>query len=355
MKVRSPIITLFVLLNTITSDAALAQDPTEKEDHKVQATLAQKQAAPANQQAELAKQTDELFGTSVEAKTPSSYRPRAALELKKALLDMTLTRTKYGAERVLMVLTGHMKAEDIVATTEDLNVMSRILDKKLGHALPIPTIPGEIVNMEFRNLLHPQNRSIGTHAIYLQDYGTLFFMNVDFPLSAPPKVQVAAMKKVDEDIDPLWELTKREISQKEPDVNYVVDIAEYNAAVEYDAEKVEELKTKLTKALGHAANIRNLKADESIILVVAGTRQPAVALTEVAIQGGKTYRVLSKIDEGSLFGPRLLTIRAKKSDIDAYTKGKLDFNEFREKAKTLTSHAKLSPTPADEVKWRSRY
>jgi hypothetical protein len=318
MKVLTRIVTVFIAINLMTTTTGLGQDPSEEVRRKVQNALAQNQA-----------------------------------NLDNARVSVALAQAKHATGRVLLVLTGEVKAQDVAATTEDLYIMSRIFDKKLepAYATDESRLRSANIDRLFSNLRH-RDGSQGTQAIYLHGYAALFLMNVDFPLSAPPKVDV---EKVEKDVDPVWEGTKREIvtSGKTPEGEYAY--VQYDSLKEYEGENVEELKTDLTKALKHAANIRNLKPDELIILAVAGTQQPAV-LQEVTVADGKTYRVISrKPDASSLLAPALLTIRAKKIDIDAYAKGDLDLDKFRERIQFLTSHASLGPVRAEETEWRARY
>ncbi len=73
----------------------------------------------------------------------------------------------------------------------------------------------------------------------------------------------------------------------------------------------------------HAANIRALKPDESVILTVIG--KAGQSATSVFV-GTKT----------GFLPPRILTIRAKKSDIDAFAEGKLSFDQFHQKTQLLS-------------------
>jgi hypothetical protein len=114
------------------------------------------------------------------------------------------------------------------------------------------------------------------------------------------------------------------------------------AARQYDKDVVEQLKTNLVKTLRHAANIRNLKPDEWVILVVVGTR-PGVIVAE---HGGEPHRYQYLQSDTQ---PVMLTIRAKKVDIDAYAADKLDYEQFRQRTAILTSRASLGPEQAENV------
>ncbi len=177
---------------------------------------------------------------------------------------------------------------------------------------------------------------------------------MDFPLLPPaesPKEQ-----QTQEDIDPLWEQTKREMyepqgsrSSRSSRTRRGGGGINDSSAVKYDADKVEELKRKLIKELKHAANIRNLQPDESIILTVTGKGYqppaPAVVVIENKAKGpdDPDMEMLMLINQmeisqrsGSSAPPTVLTIRVKKSDVDAFSKGELNFEQFRQKAQIFT-------------------
>jgi hypothetical protein len=96
-----------------------------------------------------------------------------------------------------------------------------------------------------------------------------------------------------------------------------------------DAEKVEYLKRTLVKALKHAANIRGLRKQEWVTLVVRGW-QPAVVIKKTVIKGTTGSSTTHEQP------PRkVLIIRAKKSDVDVFSKGDLDFDEFRQRTQVF--------------------
>lgn len=237
------------------------------------------------------------------------------------------------AGKILVIPTGQIKTKEFVEVMEDLNIMSRIFDRKIG--LPVSSAVPILGDVPFIGKLYSRG-SRATESIYLQGFGAMFFMSVNFPLSPPPKVQAA---KTDEGADPVWEQTKQQIreSKKEPDLDYV---HQRDAATkQYDSEKAEELKTNLIKALKHASNIRNLKKDESVTVVVAGTL-PALVVSGHGDEPHRYYYIQYGKEKG-ISRPSLLTIRAKKSDIDAFAKDELDFDAFRKKVVTFT-HPYLS-------------
>ncbi|MFC1793891.1 hypothetical protein ACFL3Q_09925, partial [Planctomycetota bacterium] len=105
------------------------------------------------------------------------------------------------------------------------------------------------------------------------------------------------------------------------------------------------------KALKHAANIRSLKPDESVILTVTGSsKATGTTITSTMFSGGNQIllqerttdgKMMTKVVTGSALddigsSPAILVIRTKKSDIDAFAKGDLDFDQFRQRVQLLT-------------------
>ena len=168
--------------------------------------------------------------------------------------------------------------------------------------------------------------------MYVQGYGALFLTKVDFPLSPPPQTEEKEETK-EEDADPVWEQTKQEMFSPQEASRRTPDRPEEK----YDADKVENLKTTYIIALKHAANIRGLKADESVILTVTGkVSQSGPLVTRLYSSSDGKYVVTEPGAATGSFSPTVLTIRAKKADIDAFAKGKLSFDQFSQKTQLIS-------------------
>jgi len=127
------------------------------------------------------------------------------------------------------------------------------------------------------------------------------------------------------------------------------------AGEEYSAEKVSNLKNALIEALKDATNIRNLKSDDSItVCVFGGSTLPgnSRAHTQMlpGLPGVTGYAGTAMAGQTPFGRVRLvmrgtvLTIRAKKSDVDAFAKGKLNLDEFRKKTSLTTYEEPLNET-----------
>jgi len=171
--------------------------------------------------------------------------------------------------------------------------------------------------------------------MYIQGYGALFLTKVDFLLSPPPEAP-EEKETEEEDTDPLWTQMRQEIYAPE-EVGRGRSTGD-RPEEKYDAEKVEELKETLIKTLKHAANIRNLKPDESVILTVIGKAgQPAASAIERLYEEDYSRYIISTSRAGTGFSsPTVLTIRAKKADINAFAEGQLSFDQFTEKTQLLS-------------------
>lgn len=256
-------------------------------------------------------------------------------DMKEKIEQLRIATTgQRGGGRVLVIPTAETEPQDLVTMMEDMTVMCRIFDKRLEQS--------NLVSGRFTTgsrLILPRPFSWGsrsTGAMYIQGYGALFLTRVDFLLSPPPEAP-EEKETEEEDVDPVWEQMKQEMYEPE-DVSRRRRTGE-RPEEKYDAEKVEELKETLIKALKHATNIRGLKPDESVILTVTGKAgQSGPFVTGVYKSGDSKYITTTGsagAGSGSL-SPTVLTIRAKKSDIDDFAEDKLSFEKFSEKTQLLS-------------------
>jgi hypothetical protein len=261
---------------------------------------------------------------------------------------------------VLVIPSQEIKPEELLTINEDMNVMSRIFNDKLNQErLAGADIYGSYIGGRWSDPFTILGRFGGTQSMYLQGYGVLFMMGVDFPLAAGPNTQEPKEEKTEkENVDQVWEQTRQQIY--EPQEPGRGRRGAESQEVKYDAEKVENLKKSLIEALKHAANIRVLKPDESVILSItgSGTSGKIISMQDlpgtdqtlvVQESGGKK---ITKIYQGGLpediklSSPTMLVIRAKKSDIDSFAKGDLNSDKFREKVQIL-SYPLLGDNVAD--------
>lgn len=320
-----------------------AKEEMKKAGQKIKEAGQQKKAAMQHDMAQRREEAAQrgreslLRSYATRIRTPRTGRSRS------------LTRRHGSSGQVFVIPAAEIKTKDLVTIMEDMSVMSRILDKKLDLS-PGGIFPGGMGGFggmdRFGNLsFFGSTGGCSTEAIFLQGYGALFLIKVDFPLSPPAEEE--GEEEPEEDMDALWEETKREIYEPADARRRRADEEEQE---EYDAERVEEMKETLIKALKHGANIRNLKASESIIITVTGKEDQAgisVGSSKVILnrdqiliedEDSKVVRIYDGpfSDEMGFSSPAVMTIRAKKSDVDAFSKGKLDFDEFRKRVQIFT-------------------
>jgi len=245
------------------------------------------------------------------------------------------------AGTVLVIPSEQTTTEDLLTINEDMNVMSRIFEKNLDQER-IATVTSSIFlpgrRSPYGMLLGSSRNEI--QSMYLQGFGALFLLKVDFPLSPPPDVQEQEQEtQKAEEGDPVWQEMRQEMY--EPEKVDRRDRTDHQES-KYEPEKVENLKTTLIKALKHAANIRSLKKDESVILTVIGSGEASGDTTMVTtrrtimVNGHK--RIISEPFQVSTGLPSrtAVVIRTTRSKIDDFAKGDLDFDKFREQVQVLT-------------------
>jgi hypothetical protein len=243
------------------------------------------------------------------------------------------------AARPMLVAGAKLDSGAVAELEEDLRVMSRILDKAVEKPLGKRSL-----EQAMGIYVGSWGGSRGPQCLYLEGYGALFFVNVRFPLVPPSE---KAEPRATKEEDSLWEETRRELRGERrptgPDAAYGARVFSAEGPVaDYDAERVETLKTTLIDALRNAANLRHLKAGDTVTVAVSGTG--ATGTTRVRRTSAKSdpaggrstgtieVRVETAKQEAEV-GRRspTLTISAKKSDIDAFAKGEQDESDFRKK------------------------
>ena len=278
-----------------------------------------------------------------------------------------------GSRKVLVVPAEEVKLEELAAITEDMQIMSHILDERFKETRRI-----QGVFTDFGDFFGRDNRQ--TEAIYLQGYGVLFSMEVNFAFSPPPKQQEQQAEQTDEPVDSTWQRARQQMfSPGDPRSPGGSDSAE-----EYNSQMVEELKRDLITTLKHAANIRGVRPEEWVILtVIGGGRQSGggyggggFMMGGMGISAGSSYGGTSSGGMGGFGGSygvsrgssgssgggmgggmmggmgavggmggfsemgvssaTVLTIRTKKSDVDAFAKGEQDFEQFRRNVQIFT-------------------
>ena len=273
--------------------------------------------------------------------------------------------------KVLVIPDTEVKPEELDALTQDLLVMSYILDERFKESR---TIKG--VFTDFGDFFGRDNRA--TEAIYIQGYGALFLMEVNFAFSPPLKPEEQKDEETAENVDPTWQRAREQIFSPKAPMPGMPGFPEQGPGLV----KFDQLRKELIETLKHAANIRNLTPDEWIIVTVIGQdRQGGVVYfrnetfgNAAPRSGTSSPRQPSSNKEGGMMGgmggygggmggfgggrggygggmgagmggmmggmagygemslppATVLTIRAKKSVVDEFARNGLDFEQFQQ-------------------------
>jgi len=264
-------------------------------------------------------------------------KARTQVERELALLGNS-SITSVGSS--LIVPRKEADSKDLAETEEDLAVMSHLLDKaavskddKGTHAMGIT--------------VHNLRSGSIPRSLYLEGYGALFFLNVNYPLIAPPAKKDDSQTK--EETNAEWENARRELFQPSsfsPDMKFysfdtdgAFAFSSNGAVEEYNADKVEDLKSNLITALKNAAHIRKLANDETVTVIVSGrsAADPKGATRKTSSsnsgRGSNVWKTRSSSADAK--GTRLI-VRAKKSDIEAFQKQKTSADDFRKQVTIMT-------------------
>jgi len=237
-----------------------------------------------------------------------------------------------GSNQPLIIRGANMDSNAVSNIQEDLAVMSRILNKTIERGVGRDGRDSAmgIVLSALPGAKRPQS-------IYLEGYGALFMASVKFPLVPPPAKDD---EKAEKQVDTTWEQTKRELyGQKTPNVR-VWNVSGNESTAEYNAEQVENLKSELIEALKNGGNIRDVKPDESITVAVIGNRASSTVnrVKHISRNSGKTGKSELYLADGPRSTAResTMTLRAKKSDVDAYANGSIDLEQFKKRVNVAT-------------------
>lgn len=271
------------------------------------------------------------------------------------------------ASRPVVVTSKPLDAKELATVEEDLGIMARLLEKEIeregGAGGPRDAMGIVLTRLDGR----------GPSVLLLEGYGAVFTFNVRMPLTPPPAR--ATEKKPERPTDSPWERTRRELfgsgdqagghggspegqarrfEFKAPGggagaMGYGGGFGDpwggrSSGPEAYDAKKVEELKKSVLEALKQAGNIRALKPDDYLTVVVQGGDGGGYGPTGfVAVEtrtttssstGGGPPKVETFVNREGGGGHRAstLTLRAKKSDCEDFAKGKLTAEQFGKKA-----------------------
>jgi hypothetical protein len=228
---------------------------------------------------------------------------------------------------------------------EDLRIMHRLLTKSLS------SNPRNVEKFSIR--LGAEDRQFD--AMYLEGFGAVFLLSVDYPLVEPAKFEPKPAEP--EPKDPDWAKEQRH-PEGETDDGALVgqDFAGEVGATqpEFNPERVNRLRIRMTEAIKHASNIRTLKPKEEVVVVIAGRTQPkafvfapaannespklvaTVPVTPVATAGGAPAPVKWPVISSDRNLQSAMVLRVKKSVVDDLADSKINAEDFRSKIEVST-------------------
>ncbi len=279
---------------------------------------------------------------------PGALPPMAAPPSSSADHQMLLRLNRLmgddlrGAVPVLVIPAQEMPPETYDRIVDDLSIMNRIIEKNTrtmgevgGMYGAVLTGPGDIATPRILRASGGRPKPM-----YIGGYGAVFSLSVDFPLLPPP--EAPEPNKVSEKTDPTWTQAQREL--QDPHVALRLQRGPAQGRI-YHAEAVETFRNTLIGQLKHATNIRDLGPEAWLTILVQGpapaTRDgaPDSAPIAGAVYGGGSYYGQNRmliLPGARSEGRTLMTLRARKSDIDQYAKGQLDDTQFQQRVQIVT-------------------
>lgn len=249
----------------------------------------------------------------------------------------------------VVIQFGGKDSSAIAAMEEDLAVMTHIIDRAIERAGE--NGPDEKLGVP----LYYTSGGKSVRALYLEGFGPLFMVKVNFPVHAAAAAGENQAAEKQEDSE--WEIARRKLYGVNEDTRWIG----VSSGVPYEAARVEALKKHLIPALKNASNMKGVKPDEYVNVSVFGSPDTIVAEARPSKKGTRSvtsqkpatpksdadafeteakpqpYRTTLEVARTTLQGT-VLTLRAKKSDIDAAAKGSLDDAAFARKI-TANSYA----------------
>ncbi len=361
MKNRIQLAVLVTLPALLCASAAQAQEalrpppqpPTHNEDLSIE--LRSLPGGVAHAQRQVERQVNEVRHVIANVDRHTA----GASTRMHALLGQTGPTHTSG--QALVIRTRDLDPESQSQLEEDLHVMSRIVEKA---AQSEPARGPRAMGIDL--VFGPGGSPV--RSLYLDGYGALFMVDVNFPLLPLPSIETNLVENAKPATASTWEQARQELYGPPRPPEPMLGIAwtpEGRAEQAYNAEKVERLRQSLFEAIKNATNIRQLAADESVTITVIGS---TVALSDVRVLQEKGFRPTSsapaRLEEivvtrelnGNVrdITHAVMTLQAKKADVDRFARGEITLEQFRELARTQTYPGGRGWSTPDTLFWSDR-
>jgi hypothetical protein len=276
--------------------------------------------------------------TSVHAaQDVNDFLEAAQTQVGRSSSYISSSRSSGSSTPPVVIQFGAKDAAAIGAMEEDLAVMTHIIDRAVDRVGEDG--PDEKLGVK----LYYTSGGKSVRALYLDGFGPLIMVKVNFPVHSPGVVETKTPEPAE---DSEWTVAQRAVRGLDEEVRWT---GSSSSGVPYDAARVDGLKKHLIQALKNASNMKGVKPDEHINVSVFGS--PAAVAGEapgkpsptksLPGRGGRdsNYRAVAELDfaRTTLQGT-VLTLRARKSDVDAAAKGTLDDDAFAKKV-TVNTYA----------------
>jgi hypothetical protein len=316
-----------------------AQKAQQRQPEGLVAAQAQRQSEEAETEARRAEQQSRALtesaaklsaeGGDIENLSKELSKIGPAVSSSMNTLNTFFKPARAESSRSLIILKDQADPKTQTDVEEDLTIMGRLLQKSLRddskQAMGI-TVYGGSYGGSFESSKAPRS-------MYLEGYGAIFTLGVNFPFMPAATAKEDAEPRDDKNAE--WEEARRELHHpaESPTIfKWDQSFSSGVGAEEYDAQKVESLKNGLISALKNAVNIRKLKSDESVVIVVNG-RSSATETKVVSSRG--SGRASSNVKVVTPSNPdrrgTQMILRAKKSDLESFQKDKLSLEDLRKK------------------------
>ena len=342
----------------------IVREEQAKDQAKSQADQAQRQYRVATTRAGNVAQEKLAQANTVAARNLAD----AALISRTYSTPINTTSSRTQKNDALVIPSGKtMDADEYKIAVENMQTMALILKKKLD--LDSPSGAYGIWSSNQNQILNLAG-SDDIQTIYLQGYGALFLMTVDYPLLAPVEKKVEPKEKAGDDV---WEKARQEIKSGKQGIfsiaqdKFLLSTSE-KSAQKYNQEKVENLKQTLLESLRHAGNMGHVDDSEWITIHVTGADQPIIeVITEIksdsevdeivvglSISGDvkvdskndQTFMVtksepqkgnfeIINLNPNQTSEPTYMLIQAQKRDIDRFADDRITLEEFIEEVTVL--------------------
>ncbi len=211
--------------------------------------------------------------------------------------------------------------------------MNHIIDRAVVESVGTASAGRTVLGIEYFSPAGQNQRTL-----YIEGYGALFFVNVDFPLVAPP--ENANDRKDPKPADSAWEQAKQELYGRESDL-----VPGKPSTENYSREKVTNLTRALAKALRNARNIRSLKPEEVITVCIIGAAVPGQHSATVQSPAGDVFALAGRDNRTTT-----MTISLKKSEAESLP---ADEAQAVERLRTTTYQSNAGAPGSGGVTWET--